>query len=100
MLRFQNMINSDIPELMRLASKRLVFDAIHDPDTSQLLVEKLEGAMTLKGDKLEIDTASWMIKALSVGQCWMHVPLFSQLAEGATAKKIRKYASQAAANCQ
>ena len=99
LMRFVNMLNSNVPELQRIAAKRIVFDSLRDRNIENSLGQNLRQSMSVKFQKLEIDAAAWMIRAISVNSCLQHTALLSDLALNARAMKIRKYAKKAIAVC-
>ena len=97
--RFENMLRSDVPELNRLASKRIVFQRIQNDSLTRILLDKLEQVKSRRGSKIESDSYAWLVKALAVSGCTQHLAVIQNLASEATDKKLRKHAKKVSQTC-
>ena len=97
--RFANMLRSEIPELNRLASKRIYFQRIDNEIITAILLEKLEQIKSRRGSKIESDAYAWMVKALGVSGCTKHITIIQNLAAEAADKKLRKNAKKIGKAC-
>lgn len=92
--RLINMLSSGNVELMRMAAKRVHFTHNYQPELLAQLNQAIEGKYQQSLDGLGLDATAWMCRALAGSRAVEYKPTIEKVANSATEKKLRSYASK------
>ncbi|HHM06014.1 MAG TPA: hypothetical protein ENJ19_09790 [Gammaproteobacteria bacterium] len=93
--RVRNLLNSDIPELIRAGGKRVYF--AHNADDALLELTKdtlLKHYRSVGTDRVDVDALAWLCKALAKSGQPQYKSVLEEVAENTTSKKLAKYAKK------
>lgn len=94
--RVRNMLGSDQPEIMVIGAKRVYYAHYTDKELLDLTAKRLQDVYASADDNASIDAAAWLCKALAKSGMAGYKEVLTKVADTATNKKLKKYASQAA----
>lgn len=93
--RILNMLRSSDMQLKRIGAKRVYFAEKDDVLLERLAKELQANYQSVENSEIEVDTVSWMVKALGSARNSKYRPLIEEVAAQARSRKVAKYAKQA-----
>ena len=64
LVRYRNMLNSDVPELHKLAAKRIFFEGIIEDSITKLVLFRIDNPPPYPAPRTDTDTKKWLKKSL------------------------------------
>ena len=64
LVRYRNMLNSDVPELHKLAAKRIFFEGITEDSITKLVLFRIDNPPPYPAPRTDSDTQKWLKKSL------------------------------------
>ncbi|MFL0796637.1 MAG: hypothetical protein K6L73_04015 [Cellvibrionaceae bacterium] len=92
--RLQNMLNSGNFELMRIAAKRIHHKQNYDDGLLELALSKISSLAATADDKLSVDTAAWLCKAVAGSGREQYKASIEDVGLNAKHRKLRNYAKR------
>jgi hypothetical protein len=93
--RVLNMLRASDMQLKRIGAKRVYFAEKDAILLDRLAKELRANYQNVEDNEIEVDTVSWMVKALGSARNPSYRPLIEEVATKARSRKVAKYAKQA-----